>query len=232
MSNTFLKLVKNLNTNTETKCDRLRTRDRRENLDSFETITIIGHNSETTKHSTSHKHNKQNQISPIRSQQSRKGSAGLLGKIETQIQSPTTIKTRIRTSKIHQISVFFFFVNSNNKRKQQQSSKKHTVAVFDGGSVEDSRINGAVLDMNINRKTNDCHGGEEQGLAERRRSSSSSRHIVMELSVPTTHASLALSLCVLADPSPVAVSKAFTFQSLLLSGVVFRGWYNIFGSVK
>ena len=44
--------------------------------------------------------------------------------------------------------------------------KQLTVVIFDTGGVEDSRINRAVFDVNINRETNDAHGGEEQGLAE------------------------------------------------------------------
>lgn len=41
--------------------------------------------------------------------------------------------------------------------------------MVDGSGVEDSRKNGAVLDVNVDGKTDEADSGEEQGVAQRRR---------------------------------------------------------------
>lgn len=46
---------------------------------------------------------------------------------------------------------------------------KRTIFIVETGSVEDSRIDGPIFDVNLNGKTNEAHGGKEEGFAESRR---------------------------------------------------------------
>lgn len=53
-----------------------------------------------------------------------------------------------------------------NKNKK---IKKHTVVLFNRSSIEDSRVNRTVFDVNINGEANDTHGSKKQGFTRRRR---------------------------------------------------------------
>lgn len=56
-------------------------------------------------------------------------------------------------------------INLNFICRRWKRQQKRTITLFKRSSVEDSRKNRAIFDVNLNRKANDAHGGEQQSFA-------------------------------------------------------------------
>lgn len=55
------------------------------------------------------------------------------------------------------------------KMERKAEFKRHTVFLFDTGSVENSGIDRTVPDVHVNWEANDTKGGKDQSFIQRRR---------------------------------------------------------------